>query len=114
MLAPLPAVVLGLEVRLGALSCPPSQASLFEGEKAEKVERPRRLRAALESVESRFSGQSGRYVPDELDGPFPEEQWRFDPVGGWLSALETLNDERKERSGKGHPGTERLGQRGPR
>lgn len=98
MLAPLPPVVLGLEVRLGALSCPPSQASLFEGEKAEKVERPRRLRAALESVESRFSGRSGRYVPDELDGPFPEEQWRLDSVGGWLSALEELHRERPRRS----------------
>jgi hypothetical protein len=94
-LAPLPPVILKLEVRLGALSCAPTQASLFAGDKAEKVERPRRLRAALESVEARFCSKAGHFVADEADSPFPEEQWRLDPASSWLPALELLHKRRE-------------------
>ncbi|HEX8465153.1 MAG TPA: hypothetical protein VF627_11100 [Abditibacterium sp.] len=95
MLAPLPPVITKLEVRLGALVCAPTQDSLFAGDKTEKVEKPKRLRAALESMEARFAGKSGHYVPAEADSPFPEEQWRLDPASGWLPALESLQKRRR-------------------
>jgi hypothetical protein len=99
-LAPLPPVITRLEVRLGALVCAAVQPSLFAGDKTQKVERPKRLRAALESMEARFAGKSGsplvgHFVPDEADSPFPEEQWRLDPASGWLPALESLRKRRQ-------------------
>lgn len=96
MLAPLPPVINKLEVRLGALVCAPTQASLFAGDKTQKVERPKRLRAVLESMEARFAGKSGHFVAAEADSPFPEEQWRLDPASGWLPALESLHERRRK------------------
>ena len=97
-LLPLPPVILRLEVRLGALVSAPTQESLFAGEKTARVESPKRLRAAPESMEARFAGKSGHFVSDEADSPFPEEQWRLDPASGWLPALESLRTRRKAES----------------
>ena len=101
LLAPLPPVIQGIEVRLGALSCPPSQASLFEGQKEEKAEQPQRLRVACEEIERRCISQggkslSGHFVPDQIDSPFPEEVWRFESTSGWLRALESLQGNREK------------------
>ena len=101
-LAPLPPVITKLEVRLGALSCAPTQASLFAGDKVEKTERPRRLRAALESMEARFTNKAGHFVTDQADSPFPEEQWRMETASGWLPALEALQ-KRRETGAKANP-----------
>ena len=83
-LLPLPPVINALELRLGALTCASVQASLFAGELNERVERPQRLRGALEGLENRFAGHLGRFAPDQLASPFPEERY------GWQTALEAL------------------------
>ncbi len=100
LLGPLPPVIQGIEVRLGALSCPPLQTSLFQGQAAEKTGQPQRLHAAFEEMERRFTSRegkplSGHYVPDQSDSPFPEEVWRFESTSGWLRALESLQGKRK-------------------
>ena len=86
-LAPLPPVVSALEVRLGALVCPPAQTVLFDDERAAN---PDRLRRALEGLEARFAGTMGRFAPDQIESPFPEEQF------AWLPALEAIARDRSQ------------------
>ncbi len=81
VLAPLPPVVSALEVRLGALVSPPSQAILFNDAKSGDSTQ---LTRALEGLEARFAGTMGRFAPAQSASPFPEEQF------AWLPALEAI------------------------
>ena len=80
-LAPLPPVISALEVRLGALVSPPSQAVLFDDAKSGDSTQ---LTRALEGLEARFAGTMGRFAPEQSASPFPEEQF------AWLPALEAI------------------------
>ena len=81
VLAPLPPVVSAIEVRLGALVTPPAQTILFDDAKSSDSTQ---LTRALEGLEARFAGTTGRFAPDQSASPFPEEQF------AWLPALEAI------------------------
>ncbi len=81
VLAPLPPVISAIEVRLGALVSPPSQVVLFDDARSGDSTQ---LTRALEGLEARFAGTMGRFAPDQIESPFPEEQF------AWLPALEAI------------------------
>lgn len=85
MLAPLPPVVQGLEVRLGGLVSAPVQDTLFPEEAREKV---KSLARTVERLEARFAGMIGRYSLRDPHSPFPEDAFV------WQEALEALAKER--------------------
>jgi hypothetical protein len=90
ILAPLPPVVQGLEVHLGALTMPAQPLSLFDDLLGDTGSRQRKLQTALESVEARFGGRVGKYVPREPHSPWPEDAF------GWLPALQAIEGQRRE------------------
>lgn len=91
-LAPLPPVVSALEVRLGALACPPNQIELFDGgARDERGVHPQRLGVALAGLEARFVGRVGCYAPAQTESPFPEDGF------AWLPALEKIAREKNSK-----------------
>lgn len=94
-LAPFPPVVSAIEVRLGALVCPPDQIELFDGSaRDERGTQPRRLGAALAGLETRFAGRVGTFAPAQTDSPFPEDGF------AWLPALEKIARARDNKTKK--------------
>jgi len=99
LLAPLPPVVQGLEVRLGGLVSAPVQDTLFP---EEARERAKSLARTVERLEARFARATGRYCLRDPHSPFPEDAFV------WQGALEAVAKERGHRPQPQLPSQPRL------
>lgn len=83
--APLPLMVQGFEIRLGALTVPESQTALWPDPAST---RQKNLHDAVENIESRLPAKILTLTPRQPHSPFEEEVW------GWASALEKLREKK--------------------